>query len=90
MKYEKEALKKFSSAIRMGLDKRKMSIRELSKRSGVSRTIIYKVLNAENYEIRVFIKLCRVLQIHIEFSLMSAGNNIHTMGGDKPEMNYKQ
>jgi len=87
-KYTKEALELFGASIQMAIDERKINISELAEKSGVSRSTLYAILRAEKtYSIDSYIKVARVLQIHIEFSLMSADNNIHTMGGHKPNLN---
>lgn len=85
--YEKTVLQLFAKAIKMAIEERKTNISQLSIKSGVSRSNIYKILNGQNYEIIPLIKIMRILQIHLEFSLMSADNNIHTMGGGKPNYN---
>ena len=86
--YTKAALELFGKSIELGIEERKTNINALSKASDVSRTIIYKILEgSDTYSIESYIKLARTLQIHIEFSMMSATNNIHTMTGNKPSEN---
>lgn len=82
-KYDKAVLKLFSDGIKMAMEEREIGLNELYQKAGVSKNSLYKVLRGENYEITVLIKVMRVLQIHLEFSLMSADNNVHTMGGNK-------
>jgi predicted transcriptional regulator len=85
--YEKLALSLFSEAIKMGMEEREIGINKLAELTELSKNSIYKVLRGENYEITVLIKIMRQLKIHLEFSLMSESNNIHTMGGDSPSLN---
>ena len=86
--YTKAALELFGKSIELGIEERKTNINALSKASGVSRTIIYKIIEGtDTYSIDSYIKLARILKIHIDFSLMSADNNIHTSTGNKPSMN---
>ena len=69
------------------MDDRHYGINQLERESGVSKTIIYKILRGKNYEITSLIKIMRILEVHLEMSLMDADNNIHTMGGEKPSKN---
>lgn len=85
--YEQTALKRIGSAMAIAMKERGYGKDSLASESGVSKTIIYKILRGENYEITSLIRVMRVLQIHIELSLMSADNNIHTMGGNAPGKN---
>lgn len=86
--YTQKALELFGESIKMGMKERGTNVNALSKMTGLSRTTVYAVVNgSDSYNIESYIKLARALQIHIEFSMMSADNNIHTMGGDKPNMN---
>jgi predicted transcriptional regulator len=87
MEYEKTALIQIGKFIDEAITERGFNYSTLEKASGVSRTIIYKIVRGENYEIGSLIKVMRYLQIHIEMSLMSAENNIFTMGGNKPSDN---
>ena len=85
--YEKTVLTLFAEGVRMAMQERGIGINELTEKTGVSKNSIYKVLRAENYEITILIKIMRILQIHLEFSLMDWDNNIYTMTGDKPGLN---
>ena len=80
--YLELARKLFGESIKIGMEARKIGINQLSEKSGVRKHLIYKVLRGENYNINTYLQVARVLQIHIEFSLMSAENNVHTMGND--------
>ena len=87
--YEEIALKKIGEAMRYALKERGMSINRLERESGVNKVIIYKIFRGQGYEIKSLIRIMRVLQIHIEMSLLSAENNIWTMvmDGTKPSNN---
>lgn len=85
--YESTALQLIGKAMVTAMKERGYGKDLLARESGVSKTIIYKILRGENYEITSLIRVMRVLQIHIELSLMGADNNIHTMGGNKPRKN---
>jgi len=87
MKYEDVAKQKMGEFLADALKERGMSINRLEKESSVSKTIIYKVLRGENYEINSLLRIMGKLQIHLEFSLMSADNNVLTMGDQKPSNN---
>lgn len=87
-KYTKQALKLFGESIKLGIEERGTNPHALSKMAGVSRSTIYAMMSGDKtYSIDSYIKVARILQIHIEFSLMSADNNIHTMGKNKPNLN---
>jgi predicted transcriptional regulator len=87
MTYEEIALEKIGKAIDICMKERKINIQQLETLSGVSRTIIYKILRGQSYQISSLIRVMRYLQVHIELSLMSEDNNIMTMGGHKPSQN---
>tara|TARA_R110001599_G_scaffold332511_1_gene547973 strand:- start:22255 stop:22518 length:264 start_codon:yes stop_codon:yes gene_type:complete len=87
MEYEQIALKQIGKFIESAMKDRAFGINKLERQSQVSKTIIYKIIRGENYEITSLIRVMRCLQIHLEMSLMSADNNIHTMGGNKPSLN---
>uniref|UniRef100_UPI0040484D69 helix-turn-helix domain-containing protein n=1 Tax=Roseivirga sp. TaxID=1964215 RepID=UPI0040484D69 len=76
MTYEQIALQKIGEAIQIAIKERNISINQLERDSLVSKTIIYKVLKGQNYEITSLIKIMRHLNMHLEFSLMSAKENI--------------
>ena len=63
-------LKKIGKEIEAGIKGSEISINGLEKMSGVSKTIIYKILRGENYEIRGLLKVCNVLNIDIDFDRM--------------------
>ena len=86
--FEKIALEKIGKAIKLIIDERVINIRELSRKSEVSPTIIYNIINGKDYQMTSFIKVCRILQVHFEMSLLSEENNIYTMGGQKPSQNW--
>lgn len=46
------------------------SIRSVSAESNVGRTIIYKILKAENYEITPLMKLLKCLNVENEFKII--------------------
>lgn len=86
--YTKKALELFGESINLGIEERKTNVSELSRITGLSRTTIIAIRDGtKTYGIDSYIKLASALQIHIEFSMMSIDNNIHTMGGNKPNMN---
>ena len=85
--YEDIALGQLGEAMRYAIKERGISINELERVSGVSKTIIYKILRGQGYQIKSLIRIMRHLQIHLEMSLMDEQKNIHTMGGNKPSMN---
>lgn len=85
--YIKTARQLFGQSIKMAMEDRSVGINQLSELSGVNKQQIYRVLNGEGFNIDTYIILARFLQIHIEFSTMSAENNIHTMGDHKPSNN---
>ena len=85
--YEKHTLELIGKAVEYAMKERGINKTKLEKLSGVSRTIIYKIIRGEGYEITSLIRVLRHLQVHIEMSLMSEENNIHTMGGIKPSQN---
>ena len=74
------ARKLFGESIKMVMEERKIGVNQLSELSGVNKQQMYKVLNGEKFHIDTYLRLARHLKIHIEFSAMSAENNIHTMG----------
>lgn len=82
-KYLETARKLFGESIKMAMEERKIGINQLSELSGVNKQQLYKVLNGEKFHIDTYLRLARPLKIHIEFSAMSAENNIHTMGNEK-------
>lgn len=82
-KYLKLARELFGESLKMAMEEREIGVNELDRLSGVRKRQIYKVLHGESFNIDTYLKLARVLQIHIEFSAMSAENNIHTMGGNQ-------
>lgn len=84
MKHEEIVLEYIAKAMKYAILERKYSVNRLSLESGVSRTIITKILKGENYEMNSIIRVMRILQIHLEISLMSPDNNIHTMAGQSP------
>jgi len=64
--YTETALQLFGKAIQMAIDERKITISELSEKSGIHRNTIYTILKGDKtYSIESYIKLARVLQIHI-------------------------
>lgn len=81
--YEEIALKKIGEDMQYAMKERRISLYRLEKESGVSKTIIYKILRGQGYEIKSLIRIMRVLQIHLEISLLSAENNNLTMSGIK-------
>jgi predicted transcriptional regulator len=85
--YTEEALKRIGQGIKIMMNDRGYGINALERDSGVSKTIIYKILRGENYEIGSLIKVMRFLKVHLEMSLMEADNNVFTMGGNKPSPN---
>jgi predicted transcriptional regulator len=85
--YLTTAKKKIGEAIAFAIKERGYTKDRLAQESGVSKTIIYKVLRGQNYEINAIVRIMRVLQMHLEMSLMSADNNVHTMTGNKPPKN---
>lgn len=87
MNYEDVVLQKIGEAIGICIKDRGYSMNQLARDSSVSKPIIYKILKGEGYEIKSLIRVMRVLQVHLEMSLMSETNNIHTMGGNKPSLN---
>jgi len=78
-KYGKTALRPIAEFMKEAITERGLSLRELSRQSTVSRTIINKILAGENYEITSLIKVLRVLNIHLQFQLMSEDNNVMTI-----------
>lgn len=87
MKYEDLALQKIGEAIQMAVDDRHFSLAKLERESGVSKTILYKIIRGQGYEIRSLVRVMRALQIHMELSLMSEENNIFTQISQKPSKN---
>lgn len=87
MNYEELALKKIGEAVSFAMKERKKSFYQLAAESGVSRTIIYKIVNGEGYEIKSLIRLLAVLQVHLEMSLLGPDNNVFTMAGKPPTLN---
>ncbi len=85
--YLKVARKQFGASIKMVMEERKIGVNQLSELSGVNKQQLYKVLNGEGFNIDTYLRLARHLKIHIEFSAMSAENNIHTMGGNDIQTN---
>ena len=85
--YNTEALKRIGQAVEYAMKERGYNISTLSEASGVARNSIYKIIRGENYAITILIEVLRILQVHIEMSLMTADNNIHTMAGNKPSKN---
>lgn len=85
--YETHVLSLIGKAMKGAMIDRKITVTQLEKQSGVSKMIIYKIFDGKNYEITSLIRVMRILQIHLELSLMSETKNIYTMGGDKPSMN---
>lgn len=80
MEYEQHARELIGNAIAHCMKERNMGKERLERESGVSKTIIYKILRGDNYEITSLIRVMRILQVHIELSLMSGDNNVITMG----------
>lgn len=87
MEYEQVARAQIGKFINQAIKDRGFNKDSLERASGVSKTIIYKIIKGENYEITSLIRVMRCLQIHLEMSLMSADNNIHAMVGNKPSLN---
>jgi len=85
--YNKEALKRIGQGVEYAMKERGYNISTLSEASGVARNSIYKIIRGDNYAITILIEVMRILQVHIEMSLMSAENNIHTMDGNKSSQN---
>lgn len=85
--YEKTVLELFAKAMKMAMKERKIGVNELCEKAGISKTIFYRIMNGESYTIVSLIKIMRILKIHLEFSLMSAENNILTMDGNKLNLN---
>jgi len=77
MTYEEIALEAIAKAIEIAMDERKLTKTDLERKSGVSRTIIYKILRKRSgtYDIVSLVRVMRQLQIHIDFSLMDETNN---------------
>lgn len=76
MEYEQIVREKIGEAIQYAMTERKMNMSELERRSGVSRTIIYKIVKGGQYQIDGLIKVMRHLNIHLDLSLMDSDNNV--------------
>lgn len=87
MEYTSQVKKIIGQFFRELIDERNLVIEQITRETGLSKTIIYAIINGKGYTMDSLVKLCRHLQIHIEFSEMSADNNIHTMTGNKPSLN---
>jgi DNA-binding phage protein len=76
MTYEEIIRQKIGEFITIAMKEREIGLNKLQELSGVNRTIIYKIKRGENYEINSLIKIMRILNIHLEFQLLDADNNI--------------
>lgn len=91
MKNENEYLEMarslFGQSIKMVMEERNIGFNQLVRLSGVNKQQLSAVLYGKPFHIDTYLKLARVLQVHIEFSAMSAENNVTAMSGDKPGLN---
>jgi len=62
------------------IKEKKIPIEEIERKTGMSKTIIYKIINVNDndkgYSIDSFLTLCGFLNIHLELSEMSIENSI--------------
>lgn len=85
--YLKTARELFGKSIKMVMEHRGIGINKLSEIAGVNKQQMYNVLNGNGFHIDTYLRLARILKIHIEFSAMSAENNVHTMGDNSHNPN---
>ena len=85
--YSEIALKKIGEGVKIMIKARKIPIEHLAAQSGISKQVIYNIINGKDYQISSLIKIFRILKVHIDFSLMDSKNNIIAQSGDNISMN---
>lgn len=62
----KEGLEQIAASVKDAIAKEKTTITQVERDSGVSKTIIYKIIRAGNYEVQSLLRVIDVLNIDIE------------------------
>lgn len=69
--YQNMILEKIGHAVNYAIKERGINRHKLCELADISTASLYKVLNGKNYEIAVLVALARVLQIHVDFNLLT-------------------
>lgn len=86
--YTTEAKRIIGEQMQRAIETRGMSKSEISRATGLSRATIDRILAGRSDSLESLIKMSRVLQLHVEASLMEWDNTVHTMiSKTKPRLN---
>lgn len=77
MQYENTVRQKIGQAMTIAIKDRGFTKEHVAEQAGISKMSLYAVLNGQsNYNIDTLIKIMRIVQVHIDISLLDADNNI--------------